>query len=150
MIYLDSSALVKRYIEEAGSDTIESLLANADVVVVSRLAYPETLSAITRRHRAGDISDNDFKKIKQQFKSDWQVLTIVEIRNEVLQFIDRVIEKYALRGADSIHLSSVIWLKQAMKTEVVFVASDIALVSAAKQEKLAVINPEQDEKTQTL
>lgn len=142
MIYLDSSALVKRYIEEAGSDTVESLLANADVVVVSRLAYPETLSAITRRYRAGDISDDDFKKVKQQFKSDWQVLTIVEIRIEVLQFIDRVIEKYALRGADSIHLSSAIWLKQAIKTEVVFVASDIALLSAAKQEKLAVINPE--------
>ena len=143
MIYLDSSALVKRYIEEAGSDTVESLLANADVVVVSRLAYPETLSAITSRHRAGDISDDDFKKIKQQFKSDWQVLTIVEIRNDSLQFIDRIIEKYALRGADSIHLSSVIWLKQAMKTEVVFVASDTALLSAAKQEKLVVINPEQ-------
>jgi hypothetical protein len=34
-----------------------------------------------------------------------------------------------------------------MKTEIIFVASDIALLSAAKQEKLAVINPEQNEHT---
>lgn len=150
MIYLDSSALVKRYMEETGSNAIELLLTNAEVAVVSRLAYPETLSAITRRHKADDISENDFNKIKQQFKSDWQALTIIEMHHDVLQFIDKVIDKDALRGADSIHLSSAIWLKQAMKTEVLFVASDIALLNAAKQEKLAVINPREDENRQTL
>jgi predicted nucleic acid-binding protein len=144
MIYLDSSALVKRYLEEDGSDKVQLLFSEADIVFVSRLAYPETLSAITRRHRTGDISDKDLKRIKEQFKSDWESLAIVEIRSEVLQFVDTIIDRYALKGADSIHLSSALWLKRIMKSAVAFVTSDEALLGAAQQEKLKIVNPAQD------
>lgn len=48
MIYFDSSALVKRYIEEDGSDKVNALLKEGSFAVVSMLAYPEILAAITR------------------------------------------------------------------------------------------------------
>ena len=141
MIYLDSSALVKRYLEEDGSDKVQSLLSEEDIIFVSRLAYPESLSAITRRHRTRDISDESFKRIKEQFKSDWDSLTIVEIHSETLQFIDAIIDRYALKGADSVHLSSALWLKRVIKSEVTFVASDGALLLAAHKEKLKTVDP---------
>jgi hypothetical protein len=56
-------------------------------------------------------------------------------------FIDEIIIKYALKGADSVHLSSALWLKKAMKQDLVFVASDLELIKAAKAEKLRIFNP---------
>ena len=63
------------------------------------------------------------------------------MRGEVLEFIDRIIDTHASRGADSIHLSTALWLKNTMKEEVLFVASDIELLESARLEKLKVLDP---------
>ena len=63
---LYSSALVKRYIEEKGSDKVSSLLAETLIVGTSRLTCPEILSAITRRHKAGGISTTGFEWIGKE------------------------------------------------------------------------------------
>jgi predicted nucleic acid-binding protein len=141
MIYLDSSALVKRYIEEDGSDKVNALLEERSVAAASRLAYPEILAAITRRHKAKEIETGAFERIKKAFKFDWASFVVVEFHKEVFQFIDEIIIKYALKGADSVHLASALWLKKAMKEDVVFVASDLELIKAAKAEKLQIFNP---------
>jgi hypothetical protein len=52
-----------------------------------------------------------------------------------------VIEKHYLRRADSIHLSSALWLKDTINEEIAFVASDINLLNAASSEGLGIINP---------
>ena len=142
MIYLDSSALVTRYIEEEGSDKVNALLEETAIAATSRLAYPEILSAITRRHKAGDIAAAAFEGIKKAFKADWSAFVVVEIRVEVLQFLDGIIDRHALKGADSIHLSTALWLKEAMGDDAVFVASDLELIKAAKAEKLKIFNPQ--------
>ncbi|MDR3553963.1 MAG: type II toxin-antitoxin system VapC family toxin [Syntrophobacteraceae bacterium] len=141
MIYIDSSALVKRYIEEDGSDKVNALLEERSVAAASRLAYPEILAAITRRHKAKEIETGAFERIKKAFKSDWASFAVVEFHLDVFKLIDEIIIKYALRGADSVHLSSALWLKKAMKQDVVFVASDLELIKAAKGEKLQTYNP---------
>jgi uncharacterized protein len=64
MIYIDSSALVKRYIEEDGSAELSALLEKRPVAAVSVLAYPEILAAITRRHKAKEIETDAFERIK--------------------------------------------------------------------------------------
>lgn len=142
MIYLDSSALVKRYIEEKGSDKVNALLQQAPVAAASRLAYPEILAAITRRHKAGDIETPAFERVRKNFKADWTSFVVIEMRAEVFVFIDRIIEKHALKGADSVHLSTALWLKDVMKEDVVFVASDMELLKAAEAEKLKIVNPQ--------
>jgi predicted nucleic acid-binding protein len=141
MIYFDSSALVKRYIEEKGSDKVNALLEEGSMAATSRLTYAEILAAITRRHKAGDIETPAFEKIKKAFKADWKSFTVVEMRREVFEFVDTVIDRHALKGADSLHLSTALWLKQTMNEDVVFVASDVELLKAAKAEKLRVLNP---------
>lgn len=141
MIYFDSSALVKRYIEEEGSDKVNALLKEGPFAVVSRLAYPEILAAITRRHKAGDIETGAFERIKNAFKADWASLGVIEMHKEVFQLIDEVIAAHGLKGADSIHLSTALWLKRATREHVVFVASDLELLKAAKAERLEICNP---------
>ncbi len=141
MIYFDSSALVKRYVQEEGSDQVNALLKEGSIPVVSRLAYPEILAALTRRHKAGEIETTAFERIKKAFKADWASIAVVEIHKEIFQFIDEVIAKHALKGADSIHLSTALWLNKAAKQDVVFVASDLELLKAARAEKLGIYNP---------
>jgi hypothetical protein len=61
---------------------------------------------------------------------------------EAFRFVDEVIERHALKGADSIYLSTALWLKLSMKEDVLFVASDLELLKAATAEKLRILNPQ--------
>lgn len=140
MIYLDTSALVKKYVAEEGSENIVTIM-KSPVIATSRLTYPEILSTLVRRFRGGDITNNKLKEILKAFESDWDCFTILDIHEELLPMIKNLIEKYYLRGADSIHLSSAVWLKDTINEDVAFVASDINLLNAASSESLTIINP---------
>lgn len=142
MIFLDSSALVKRYIEESGSDKVRQLMDKAAIVAVSRLAYAETLSAIFRRRRSLAVSDDEFAVLIRDFREDWELFHVLEMNGAALHFVDEVIEKHALRGADSIQLSTALWFKHATKTALTFVASDNELLLAAKSVRLKTVNPQ--------
>lgn len=144
MIYFDSSALVKRYLKEDGSDVVRSIIAGARVIATSKLAYPEILSAFMRKHRAGEIERKPLEAIIGQFETDWDKLFVVEFHDELLKTVKVLIEKYSLRGADTVHLSSALWLEQATKMKLTFVASDVGLLNAAQAENFKAINPQEE------
>lgn len=148
MIYMDSSALVKKYFEEKGSEKIKSLL-EGNVAITSKLAYPELLSAFTRKHRSKDISGTDYRRALNDLESDWTAMLIIDFQDELFPIIKRTLEKYHLKGADSVHLSSALWLEEKSKQDIVFVASDFNLLKAAKAEKLKTLNPQDDLPTAT-
>jgi predicted nucleic acid-binding protein len=140
MIYFDTSALVKRYLKENGSETVGSIVRQKKVIATSKLAYPEMLSALMRKHRAGDIQRRPLDLVIGQFEIDWEKLVIVEFHDELLEIIKSLIEKYPLRGADAVHLSSAMWLQKSTKETLTFVTSDIALLNTAQAEDLEIIN----------
>ena len=144
--YLDSSALVKRYAAESGSDSITALVEGDEMIAVSWLALPETLAAVFRRAKGGSISTEDLKSIRNQLHLDMQRFMIVEVSGAPVDGIEALIARHALRGADSIHLSTALWLKKATKSPVVFVASDHELLAAAHAERLKTFNPSEDRK----
>lgn len=141
--YLDSSALVKRYAAESGSDSITALVEGDKKIAVSWLALPETLAAVARRAKGGSVSAEDLKSIRSQLHRDMQRFMIVEVSGAPVDGIEALIVRHALRGADSIHLSTALWLKKATKSPVVFVASDNELLAAAHAERLKILNPGQ-------
>lgn len=141
MIYLDSSALVKRYVEETGSDSVDRLLAEQPFAATSRLTYPEILSALTRKHRAREISKGVFGKLAAAFESDWGKLFVLEFDEELLPVVRKVILKHAIRGADSVHLASAMWLRSALREDVVFACADRKLLDAARVERLVPFRP---------
>ncbi len=142
MLYIDSSALVKKYVQEPGSDSASKLLAQSGMTVTSKLAYPEILAGLNRKRRERGITEKDYRDALSDFESDWLALLIIEFQNELLPLIKQLTTKYALKGADSVHLASALWIQKAAKDKVSFVASDIQLLRAAKMEKLEIINPE--------
>lgn len=142
--YLDSSALVKRYAAESGSSSMTALVESDAKIAVSWLALPETLAAVARRAKGGSLSAEDLKSIRSQLHLDMQRFMIVEVSGAPVEGIEALIAHHALRGADSIHLSTALWLKKATKTPVVFVASDHELLVAARAERLKTLNPSEE------
>jgi len=141
MIYFDSSALVKRYVQEEGTEFVETLCEKERLIATSKLTYPEILSALARKRRLKEISDKEYEAIFQKFMNDWAGITVLEFHDELFALLKRLIELHSLRAADAVHLASALWLKESMGEQVVFVASDIDLLKAAGQERLDHIDP---------
>jgi uncharacterized protein len=82
--FLDSSALVKRYINETGSTWVLGLFDPAlnNEVFIAAITSVEIIAAITRRSRSGSISISDATITRNQFKSDlhkdYQIVEITE------------------------------------------------------------------------
>lgn len=142
MIYIDSSALVKRYVEEAGSGAVDRLLADHPYVATSRLAYPEILSALNRKRRAREIPLRILDELTEAFESDWSKLFVLEFDDALLPVIKAAIRRHAIRGADAVHLASAMWLRSVLKEDVVFACADAKLLEAAKAERLLPCDPE--------
>jgi len=139
--YLDSSALVKRYAAESGSDRVAALVEGDHKLAISWLAVPETLSAVARRAKGGSICTEDFASIRSQLNLDMQRFMIADVCGAPIDGIELLIARHALRGADSIHLSTALWLRKETKSQVIFVASDNELLIAARAERLKTLNP---------
>lgn len=142
MIYLDSSALVKRYLREDGTDFIQSLLRETEVFATSKLTYPEIISAFMKKRRVGEMNRKTLEAVIDKFENDWEKIFVIEFHNELLPGVKKLIEKYPLRGADALHLASALWLDRTLRMGLTFVASDVGLLMAARSEALKILNPQ--------
>lgn len=143
MIYADSSALVKRYVKEAGSVRLAEKLSSSDIVATSKLAFPELLSAFARKRRSRELSEKSFRGAVRRFEEDWKDFLVVDFHDDLRPLIKSLVVKYALKGADSVHLSSALWLSESSRMSVVFSASDEQLLKAARAERLEVFSPDE-------
>lgn len=105
-VYLDTSSLVKLYVEEVGSGDVRDLVADADIVATSLVAYPETRAALARLRRSGDLSATDFARAKRTFESEWSAFLALEVTTAISREAGALAERYALRGFDALHLAS--------------------------------------------
>jgi len=101
MLYLDASALVKRYIEEDGSELVASEMAAADGWSMCRVGYVETVRAvgIAGGHRA-----------TRQVEADWPSFNVVEVDSALAEHAARLALSTELRSLDALHLASALVL----------------------------------------
>lgn len=142
MNYLDTSALIKRFVVEAGSEAVQALVARGEPSATAKIAYAEAYAALTRRYREGDLSTRAYARVCRQFERDWQGYLRVELHDEILLSARKLIRRHPLRGFDAIHLASALALKDSLGEEVMFVAADEQLLKAARAERLRALNPE--------
>jgi predicted nucleic acid-binding protein len=105
-LYLDTSSLVKLYVEEVGSGEVRAVVAQAAVVATSLVAYPETRAALARLRRSGDLSPARFATAKRNFEAQWPSYFTLEVRAPIGLEAGEFAERYALRGFDALHLAS--------------------------------------------
>jgi predicted nucleic acid-binding protein len=142
VIYLDSSALIKKYIVEKGTHDVREFFASGELLWTSKISQAEVWSAFARRRRGGDLTTAQYHSIARSFERDWRRFAIVELSDEVVAMIRRIVEQHPLRAFDAIQLASAIWAKQSLGEPLVFVGADAPLMRAAGAMALTVVNPE--------
>ena len=141
LYYLDSSALVKGYAKEKGSEKVRRILEDESLLSTSPISYPEVLSALARKRINGDIKKRDFDKAINRFIKEFDALMLISV-DEIWKESGRAALRYALKGADSIHLASVLQAQDIIGREAVFVVSDKELIRTAIKIGIEVFNPE--------
>jgi predicted nucleic acid-binding protein len=131
--FFDSSAFAKRYVEEAGSQSVDDLCYNATEISVSVICVPEIISAVNRRLREKKLSYQDYVSIKQHLSDDVRDAIIVNLTPEVIMASTKLLEASPLRAIDALHVAcALVWGAQ------LFVSSDKQQLKAAKKAGLKV------------
>ena len=143
LYFLDTSALVKRYRQEAGTEIIDEIFSDkSSTVVICSLSICESVKAIDRHFQKKELSPSDFEKIIELFYSDLhtKLMTIVEIGRPTLFKANDLIMRHHLTTVDSIILASALAIEDANP---VFVCADIrsGLLDAAESCRLSTLNP---------
>jgi predicted nucleic acid-binding protein len=146
--FFDSSAMVKRYINEVGTGWVTSLTdpTAGNRIQVARITGVEVVSAITRRARDGSISTNDAAAAIALFRHHLTNRYFVsEVTRRLITDAMRLAENYALRGYDAVQLAAALalndyWLSLRMPG-LTLVSADGALNTAAVAEGLAIDDP---------
>ena len=135
IVYLDTSSLIKLYVEEAGSDRVRQLVKAAALVSTSVVAYAEARAALARQRREGGLTVAGYDRAKGDFDRDWPRYLTVEVTEAVCRSAGDLAEKHRLRGFDGLHLASYLSLhREGMPRPITFSSFDEALNRAARRE----------------
>jgi uncharacterized protein len=146
--FVDSSALVKRYIEETGSTWVLGLLdpAKDNEIFIAAITGVEIIAAITRRSRNENINTDDATMVRDRFRNDLQKdYQIVEITEKIINSGMAIAEKRGLRGYDAVQLAAgcavnTVCIANGLPP-IIFVSADNELNLAASAEGLLIENP---------
>lgn len=135
ILYLDTSSLVKLYVEEAGSPEVRELIAGADSVATSVVAFAEVRSAFARLGREGLLGPAELDEVRRGFLRDWDSFLKVRVLKRIYERAGELTEEHALRGFDALHLASYLEVvdQSLEEEEVRFSAFDARLSAAAAE-----------------
>lgn len=145
-LFLDSSALAKRYLSEPGTVWLRQQLASATTIIVSRITSVEIMSAVARRHREGAIDTNVVSGInrllERHFRGEYLV---IDVNDTVTRNAIHLIKTHPLRAYDTVQLATARFVNQRLiaqqLTPITFLCADTRLLQIATIEGLSVDNP---------
>ncbi|MBT8420575.1 MAG: type II toxin-antitoxin system VapC family toxin [Gammaproteobacteria bacterium] len=132
ILYCDTSALLKLYIEETGSDTLGTWVAGADAVAVCRIAWAEAHAALARRAREVPKDRSVIEAAKTALRLDWPHYVVLEISQTVVERAGEYADTFALRGYDSIQLAAAFEAGRITESVIDFACFDVRLNKAAR------------------
>jgi uncharacterized protein len=146
--FLDTSALVKRYIPEVGTPWIQSLThqTSGNILIIARITVVEIMSAIARRQRESTLTPEQAHQLRticqQHFLTQYQ---IVELTPNIATMAGKLCNRQSLRAYDAVQLASAISIlpivQQMPNHTLTFLTADDRLLKAAQTEHLQAVNP---------
>jgi predicted nucleic acid-binding protein len=110
-VFFDTSAFVKRYIRETGTDIVLAWCNRATEIGLSGIVLPEMISAFCRLHRESKITNAQYRQLKSLLLADIEDAAICDLTPIVLGHAISSLETNVLRGMDAIHIGSAVALK---------------------------------------
>lgn len=153
ILYLDTSALVKLYVEEEGTEEVQRAVDEAESIATSAVAYPEARSAFARLERDGDLSPEQHSAAVAAVDREWPSYEVVDVTRNIAGVAGALAARHLLRGFDAVHLASAAVVSaaceisyretserdeaEARPPEVRLMTYDGSLLAAARRENLA-------------
>ena len=146
--FLDTSALIKHYVAEAGGQWLETTIfePSENVLLISRITVVEMRSALARRKREASIQPQDHVDALAALSEDCLIrYRFVELEAPVVDLAGELLDRYVLRAYDAVQLASALatnrLLTDANLAPLVFVSADNNLLAAAQAAGLQIDNP---------
>ena len=146
LLYLDTSALVKLYINEPGTERMKELASrgSGNRVAICSITQVELHAAIQRRRREGGLDDEEVGLAIELFNARLETdLLRCPVDDRTLNRAAELTSRHPLRGYDATQLAACLVLETRMDESPTFVCSDRTLLTAAEAEGLSVLDPNQ-------
>ena len=141
MIYVDSSALVKRYVEEQESPDVVARLDRAPIVGTALITRVEVPAALKKAVRTGAMDPDEAEEAHRAFLEDWPDLTRIGVTDALAARAGDLAWRHDLRAYDAVQLAAALtWRdeREDVEDELVFACYDRDLRGAATAENLPV------------
>ena len=136
ILYLDASALVKRYVAEPGSAAVESLIGGAQAVGTGVLSRAEVAAALAKAARAGLVTRESAAKALQAFNADWEHM--IQVSEPLVARAASLAWEHGLRGSDAVHLATALVWREMLGGPVSVATYDRELWRSAQASGLSV------------
>ena len=137
-LYADTSALIKKYVREAGSDQVLAYFGQYSIIGTAALTQAEMASAMSKAARLGWVEESEISVAWQDFLAHWPAYTRLPVSAGIVERAASLSWRHGLRAYDSVHLASALAWKDVTGDEVNFACYDKNLLNAARQEGLQV------------
>lgn len=139
ILYLDTSAFIKLYIDEPGTPAVRQTVKIAALTCSNLIAYVEMRAALARVERMGRIGRAELAGYRREFERDWKTLHSLIPDEAMAHEAAGFAERFGLRGYDSLHLASAFRIHTQFHNPVTFACFDRALNAAAQEMGLTVL-----------
>jgi predicted nucleic acid-binding protein len=133
ILYLDASALVKRYLVEAGSAEVNSAVAAADLTGTGIISRAEVSVALAKAVRMNALTRDEAEACLALFRSQWADLVRIRVTETLASRAGSLAWEFNLRGYDAVHLAAAAQWQDAMEKPVTLATFDKPLWLAAQQ-----------------
>ena len=131
ILYLDASALVKKYVAELGTAEVNDAIASTNSIGTSPYCA-EVASALAKAVRLGLITPGDGTVAAERFRAEWPHIFRIAATETIVAHADELVWMYGLRGYDAVQLASGLFWQQSMLEVVSFATFDRQLWGAAQ------------------
>jgi uncharacterized protein len=106
IVYLDTSAMLKLYVNEPGARQVRAAVATASGVYSHLIAYAEMCAAFSKAARMGRISAAALKRHRRELDNDWRQYNVLTPDERMIRRAGDLIDRFGLRGYDGVHLAA--------------------------------------------
>jgi predicted nucleic acid-binding protein len=106
ILYLDTSALLKLYVDEQDSQSVRELYSQAGFVCTHLIAYVELLFGVAKARSLGGLSAEQQAQLLGEINTSWRQLEVVEIDEILTRRAGHLALRHVLRGFDAVHLAA--------------------------------------------
>jgi uncharacterized protein len=138
IIYLDTSALVKQYIQERSSGAVAEIIIAAENSGTAIITHVEMASALSRAVRSDLILQNEARAAWEDFLSDWPFLTRLKLSSQLIERAAALAWDYRLRGYDAVHFACALLWQETLGAAVTLATFDHDLWEAGQKAGMSV------------